>query len=752
MPTIHEKVNNPFIGTIYEAGYGFSFAWIMNHPGFDIDMKYVAAVYGLYFKHDGSGSCTVHRDKLISEIAHMKTKAFIDARNRLMAAGVINVSARRKTYQENSDRRSWDTNEITLNLTPPGFQENDRAGVKYGNILSYGFGMLPRVIFLDESLEKIDKVIASYVFSNMGRIQEYLLSGVKLRKSLQSLGKNNTLKEISRYQFDKSLTRLDRFFTFRRLSNDEILDWRHLKHQEESAENTHGDYYLITIKSGIKYAAKGDGNIYSSNIPNGFNLGTEEESDDFNRSNLGTVEQGTEEEGTLEEGTVEQGTPINSLLSKEVYKQNKYSLENSLYHQNPNGVDDVRTAEDKSKHILLEKCPKEIRERLGETVALKELDGLYNLLGQISEEEYYQRVDRLGVIIDQLYQIALTEPELEEAALAVNVAYMILHRTKKTGQFNNPGRYIRSILEKTESDSGFVKAPVREVSGYQAIMDGFKISDNGAGQRPLLMDEPSGDTEDKGIDSYIDDLKDWILCTGTEKDGCVYSTDTPLPLCLTKDRQGRRMLSRILHSFFRKSAYEVLDSRYEDLDDAILLVQKAIIRLFDESEIFLKDGSLVDKVHISKKLQSLLYLDAKNELFIKTNIYEKVTSLYLNARSEQELIIPEKWLITVLVNEIRCAPKEEKVLSRNELLDPVPAFKEAETSKERIILNDGYRSEKVPEKTKVSETFVTYEDGEGRFVGYWDEKAVERSDTKKQTENLKKLKDYTAGVAAKLNY
>lgn len=704
-----EKINNPFKGTIYEGGYGYSFSYFMNHPDYDLDMKYVITIYGLFFNYDGSGSCTVHRDKLINDIAHMKARDFIHARNRLVEADAIKICTRRQNHSPESGRLMQDTNEVTLNLTPKGFVENEEAGIRFKNILSYHYGQLPRCFFMDTSLEKTDKVIASYIFANMGKIREYLLSGVKIRESLRTRTSNGDMKEMSRYKFEQAIKRLKPYMEFRLMCDAEVLAWRKLKYGETAEKNTHGDFYIVTIKNGLdgtKEEHSFSMNNYSSAIVSPENLGTAEDFRNVDNSNLGTAEEGTPEEGTAEEGTAEEGTPINSPISeKGLSSQKHYVYNKSLYPHNPSakGQRDSSSDDEKTFHDQInnenesfsKRCPLELRQRLGEKEARYEVEVLYSVLHQIDEECYIDRLCRVNGIIDSLYEIAQTSPKLEEYALAVNVVSLISHRAIDY-EIRNIGGYVRRILENAREDQGFVAAPVYELSSYRAYLDGYKLSNNGVTKRELIKTSQNEQADNVELEVYINELLDYIKANGYKKGENIYISDTPLPPALTNDRSGRRALARVLFSFFRKSSYHALKDTYYGtyangenwLDDAILTFQEAIMELWNPQEDFyFADDVHFDRHYYSKCLMSLFYI-SYDKLMIKSNIYEKVIALFLNAQSQKDVVNKIKWIKTTIANELRFAHRlKDGNIESIDLSDPVPAFKETSRNNNRKIFN-----------------------------------------------------------------
>ena len=745
-----EKINNPFIGTIFERGYGYAFSYIMNHPDYDLDMKYVAAVYGLFFNADGSGSCTAAQDTIIKKLARMKKTDFLTARKKLEAEEVLIIALRRASYKENSGRKANDTTEVSLNLVPKGFVDNKAAGVRYNNILSYHYGQLPRVIFLDDALEKTDKVIASYIFANAGKLREYYLSGVKLRKILRNLDKNGNLEDMSMYRFEKSIARLKPYLEFRRLTDAEVLAWRKDKYQEEAETNEHGDFYIVTVKgmpgsNGSEY--KPD-RAYSAKMNNYAaksqpyatpeNLGTEEDSLIVDNSNLGTEEQGTEEEGTDDLGTEEQGTAINSLLSeKGLSLKNTYSPEKSLYPHNPvasearDRSDDEKTFHDSNVNVS-KKCPLELRKRLGEKEARHEVETLYSVLHQFDEDKYMDRLCRINSIIDSLYEIAQSSPELEEYALAMNAAYLISHRAMEL-DIRNIGGYVRRILENAQNDNGFVITPVYEISGYRAYLDGYKLSNGGYAERDLLIKSQNEEAEEKDISFYIDDLADYIRSFGYCKGEEVFCPDTPLPTSLTEDKTGRRALARILFSFFRKSSYNMLKDTYYGtyangetwLDDAILTFQEAIIELWNpHEEFYFADDVYFDRHYYSKFLMSLFYI-SQGKLCIKSNISEKVVALFLNAQSQSPSLIVNRirWIKTTIANELRFAYRLKDGDNETiDLLEPVPAFKEDSRQKNKKIfsyMRDDYTE---PRKNSAGSGMEQERGEEFDFLGFIMEK------------------------------
>lgn len=340
---IREQINNPFIGTIYEGGYGYSFSYIMNRPDYDLDMKYVASVYGLFFKSDGSGYCDASQDYIINGTAHMKKADFIAARKRLEEADILFVKARKKRYSDRSEKLVNETTCVTLNLRPKDFKENEGSAVRYDNILSYHYGKLPRCIFEDTGLERVDKVIASYLFANIGNIREYLLSGVKLRKNLLIRNKKNELVEMTPHKFSAAIRRLKPYFELKHLSEKEVSSWRKEKYQEETEENTHGDFYIVCIKNrepAVKEEENGERNNYSMDIPTDVILGTDDFSVPCKDIILGTDDLGTDDVGTVDVGTDDLGTAIISVLDN-IYTENKnYDATTSIYPESLQRIDD----------------------------------------------------------------------------------------------------------------------------------------------------------------------------------------------------------------------------------------------------------------------------------------------------------------------------------------------------------------------------------------------------------------------------
>lgn len=363
---VREQINNPFIGTIYEGGYGYSFSYIMNRPDYDLDMKYVASVYGLFFNHDGSGYCDASQEYIITDTAHMKKTDFISARKRLEEADVLHIKTRKRLYSEKSGKLVNETTCVTLNLRPRGFVENYDSAVRYNNILSYHYGKLPRCIFEDTSLEKADKVLASYLFANIGNIREYLLSGTKARKNLQILGKNKELSEMTPHKFKAAIKRLKPYFELKHLSKAEVSKWRRDKYQEETEENTHGDFYIVYIKNRDTEVKEDDRNNFGIIIPpeNHENdpvkkdviLGTDDFAPSEKSSILGTDDLGTGDLGTDDLGTDDLGTAIISVSDNNCSKKTEYDTNTSIHPACRQPIDDQegRQADEQINELLRE--------------------------------------------------------------------------------------------------------------------------------------------------------------------------------------------------------------------------------------------------------------------------------------------------------------------------------------------------------------------------------------------------------------
>jgi len=726
-----EKIHNPFTGTIYEEGYGFALSYVANSRTLSMDAKRVYASYSLFMHSDGSGVCTASLSTLLNDYCRMKKVDFYGGRGELTACGLL-LSQNQFKKREGSEASNRDCTEVRFNMRPEGFVPSRDGGIDRDSAFAFPKGMWPRRICLDRGLSKKAVVAAYYICANKGTIDEYLLSGHKMRQNLHTDG-----KPMSKYSFDTVLKELAPYFDIVKLAREEVSAFYTRKGKTIRGSELSTDYYRIRLIDGFgKEDDKPSENIHSvtGNIYSGGDFGT---------SKKGTFEKGTDENGTLEKGT-----HIKNISLKTVCFDNLSVPDNSSDHQHAESfeghADDERTGEDSvSFKSGRGECPMELRERLGEEAARKEINCLYEVLGQIDGKTRAERLDRLGRISDALYRTALEDPSLEEYALAMNASYLISHRMMEISRVTNLGQYVRSILKNAKQDLGFVEAPVKELSGYRAVVDGYRLSDGGRSRRPFYAE--AGNTEPaatKDISFYRETLADWIRRFGYEKDGCTYVTDAPLPEEFTKDKAGRRMLARILYSFFRQSAYETLDNAYDDLDEAILKVQKAIMELFGEKDFYLNDDTFIDRHHLSKQMQSLIFLDGRGELCVKRNLYEKAVALYLRANSTDGVFQPDKWLKTVLVNELRFCLAGDTSEREVDVLNPVPAFRETAEKRDREILRTALSDRKPGRGRKAERKMEVIEDGEGRFYGKWVD-----GEGPGQDEKLEQIREMMRGVA-----
>lgn len=648
---MNETIHANELGPVYEKGFGLAFQKYMTDPELSVNEKYVLCIYGFYASLDGTRKCE-ESQTFLEEFSGMRRADFYKARQALQKKGLMSVTLTTKASEDIAGRKYFSHSIVSVSIP-------DRK-----------YGLLPRVLVTDEKLSIKEKVAAAYLYAVTGRIGEYLLSGYAMRKNLSDSG-----RPLSNYAFCKMMKSLKDYFAIKPLKEKEILAAGIVP----SEDGFLSDYYRVT-KIGVfgqetapwKEKETAEAEEKASETPQNTSeyetFETEDDSREPASFEIATTENVTTENVTTENVTTENAPEENAPANKEpfageelLFRESPLADESPL-PVNPYGRERKKSQKavssfDQSKRKTPEKCPPEIRERLGLGTAVSKIESLHMFHG-LPKEERDRYLKLAGDIVDSLYEIALRDRELEPYALARNFASLLTHRIIEDGnEVRNLAAYVTAAVKKSAAgeDRCVYKAPVLSECEGLAYVDGYRISD-GKSAVPLLYSSIKLTDEEYRFQEkeFTAALVEWQI----------------LPAFLLNDHRAYIALRDMLRNDVTNEEMNALTERYEEDDVARTLdaVSDAFLRLLVVSEDAKAGNTALAIKSVLKWLSGALEIKS-GSLHTKNRLFAKVASLYLSSSVQRKILSEDKWLRTTLHREIAFYSKDQ---DNGTLLEPIP--------------------------------------------------------------------------------